>query len=105
MEEIIDCLNTAEAKCFNRARKHQEALTFSDNFTPNGNSIDPSYLQDWTYSFEGTLGKHWSLHNFGVKHPSKDDWATWESTLRQYCMGCLKLPNSLGAGVANAHCV
>ena len=46
MEEMINCLNTAEAVCFNRVRKHQETLTFSDICTPNGNSIDPLYLQD-----------------------------------------------------------
>ena len=46
MEALINVLNTAEAVGFNRVRKHQEALTFSDICTPNGKTIDPSYLQD-----------------------------------------------------------
>ena len=74
MEALIDDLNTAEAIGFNRARKHQEVLTLSDICTPNGHTIDPSYLQDWQASFKGTLGHHRSVHEFGIERPSDVDW-------------------------------
>ena len=73
MEELIDVLSSSEAASFNRARIHQEAMTFADICTPNGNSIDPTFLQDWQSTFEGSLGQHRSAHEFGKECPCKSD--------------------------------
>ena len=105
MEALIDDLNTAEAIGFNRVRKYQEALTFSDICTPNGRTIDPSYSQGWQASFKGTLGRHRSIHAFGREGPSDDDWETWELALRRLCLGSLTLSIPLGRWRAAPNCI
>ena len=105
MEALINVLNTAEATGFNRVRKHQEALTFSDICTPNGKTIDPSYLQDWQASFEGSLGRHRSIHEFGREGPSKSDWNIWEVSLQRLCFGSLTLSIPLGKWKAAPNCI
>ena len=93
---MINVLSPSEAACFNRVRIHQEAMTFADICTPNGNSVDPTLLQDWQFTFEGLLGQHRSAHNFGRECLCASDWNIWQLSLRRICLGSLLLANPSG---------
>ena len=95
MEAAEEVLSGYDLVRFNRVRKRQEAMTFSDICTPNGTRFDDTFLHDWQDGFEGSLGRHRSAYAFGEEHPTEEDWKLWRLTLRRMCLGSLSLPTPL----------
>ena len=102
MEVMIDVLDESDFVRFNRARKRQEALFFSDICTANGKRIDRVYLRDWTETPEYLLGQHRSVYDIGLEYPTDEDWKVWESGLRQLCLGSLSLHLPLGKWIGKS---
>ena len=106
-ECIMECqvregVRGAELASINRARKQQEALFWSDIATANGKKIDPIYLADWEMSFEGQLGRHRSVFEYGRERPTDHDWVVWEKALKRLNLGYCSFPIPLGKWVAKS---
>ena len=71
-------------------------LFLSDIATANGKKINLIYLTGWMVSFEGQLGRHRSVFEYGRECPTDQDWVDWEKALKRMNFGYCSFPIPLG---------